>query len=440
MGAIYQRASTVHAWLGALSSATENPIASLVEFYNEVCDESRLDSNLHRQTIMISLERMRQLASKGSKALTAIYNNPWFSRAWTVQESQLASELIFHHGDEIMDANLLLRIASILKTICEQCDYLAVPKKILIYSIAQGLLESEALMFEFEREPRMDLTTLRFRYRQRRATEERDRVYSHLDLWQPTRKKTLHPDYNIPITTALIRAARATVEANNTLDTLILAVLQRGWGRAQPTFDHDPYKVPSWVPRARTPYILAGPAGRSECYAPYTGLFAACPGPVVLNDPADIDGNIMHLRGTTVGRLVSTTFHQEKSASSDELRWMIDAFPECVICHASIAHASAKAHHNVTTGQEEGTDACVVVAGLSSHDEHRCTCARGEPHVESCGYRPKQWRITDAANKDLVVLFDDAQRCSFFIRTQTCLRLSVSSLHSSSQAMSSWIN
>ena len=231
-------------------------------------------------------------------------------------------------------------------------------------------------------------------------------MYSLLGLWQPTRKKTLHPDYNIPITTALIRAARATVEAENTLDTLILAVLQRGWGRAQPTFDHDPYKVPSWVPRARTPYILAGRAGRSEFYAPYTGLFAACPGPVVLNDPADIDGNIMHLRGTAVGRLVSTTFHQEKSASSDELRWMIDAFPECVICHASIAHASAKAHHNVTTGQEEGTDACVVVAGLSSHDEHRCTCARGEPQVGSCGYRFEQWRITDAANKDLVVLFD----------------------------------
>ena len=408
MGAIYQRASTVHGWLGTPTSASEPPIATLVEVYNEVRDKIRLEtvsSTLHRQTIVLPLERMQQLASKGSKALTVIYNNPWFSRAWTVQESLLASRLIFHYGDETMDARLLLRIASILNTICKQCYYRTAPKN-LIYSIARGDLESEALMGDFEREPSMDLTTLRFRYRKRQATEERDRIYSLLSLWQPTREKTLHPHYNIPITTALIRAARATVEADNTLDTLVLAVLQRRWGREQPTFDHQPYEVPSWVPLARTPYIMAGRAGRSEFYAPYTSLFATGHGPVVLDDPADIGGNIMHLRGTAVGRLISKTFPQKKDPSRDELRWMIEAFPECVTCHASIAHASANAHNNETTGQEEGTDACIVVAGLSSHNEHHCTCVRGESQAESSDYRFERWQITDAANKDLVVLFD----------------------------------
>jgi hypothetical protein len=101
MGKIYQGASVVIAWLGEASSETENALRSFRKSSKDLVSSMELRA--------IFLESVKSWSS-----LVELFQRPYWSRVWIVQELVLAQDLIFQCGRESIDGSDMAALVQLL--------------------------------------------------------------------------------------------------------------------------------------------------------------------------------------------------------------------------------------------------------------------------------------------------------------------------------------
>ena len=144
MGQIYRKASTVLIWLGeeADGSKTEQACTcmNLLKGARPRLEKTRisefegLSENTIEMNSFLGVARRSPddvhrdlgiplLSSPGFEALLDLFKNPWFSRAWTWQESFLAKKRIFFRGSWSWPGQLLIEVCLILGELSSVCGY-----------------------------------------------------------------------------------------------------------------------------------------------------------------------------------------------------------------------------------------------------------------------------------------------------------------------------
>lgn len=97
MGTIYSRAKCVLVWLGPSTS------------------ESRLAMSTLRD--LRKVEDLENLPSEGNAAIGDLFNRPWFTRVWTIQEWALGKENVFICGADAVDSVSWKGVEEVLKRV-----------------------------------------------------------------------------------------------------------------------------------------------------------------------------------------------------------------------------------------------------------------------------------------------------------------------------------
>ena len=153
-----------------------------------------------------------------------------------MQEALFARKIMVRHGDESMDGD---RFIGLLRQLTDVFNSWQLSNSTEKYPTMSDTCEK--LWSSFSGPPSHDLTTLPFEYRERKATKDRDRVYSLLDLWRPQLSAQVLPDYSLTDHTVDINATKAAIYEDQSLDILFYAFSQHRGLR-------DPANsLPSWA-------------------------------------------------------------------------------------------------------------------------------------------------------------------------------------------------
>ena len=144
MGQIYRKASTVLIWLGedVDGSKTEEACKCMNLLKDarprlkklRVSEFEGLSENTTKVNSFLGVRRRSPddlhrdldiplLKSSGFEALLDLLKNPWFSRAWTWQESFLANKRMFFRGSWSWSGQLLIEVCLILGELSSVCGY-----------------------------------------------------------------------------------------------------------------------------------------------------------------------------------------------------------------------------------------------------------------------------------------------------------------------------
>ena len=144
MGQIYRKASTVLIWLGedADGSKTEQACKCMNLLKDarptlkklRISEFEGLSENTTQVNSFLGVTRRSPddvhrdlgiplLSSPSFEALLDLLKNPWFSRAWTWQESFLAKKRIFFRGSWSWSGQLLIEVCLILGELSSVCGY-----------------------------------------------------------------------------------------------------------------------------------------------------------------------------------------------------------------------------------------------------------------------------------------------------------------------------
>lgn len=165
MGQIYAYAKKVHIWLGGNEMEDAQQAFSLmrrIEF-----DESRtLDPATHE---FLCLERL--------------FNRPWFTRRWVVQETFFSHNAIFHCGHHTLSLSCVMAVLA-KATIQGWTELPGLGLRMLRSTIGVGQMQS----------PRQGLLSLLWDLHESECTERRDRVAALYSLSDTLERPPLHYD------------------------------------------------------------------------------------------------------------------------------------------------------------------------------------------------------------------------------------------------------
>ena len=150
MHSIYAGASSVTAWLGNATAASETLLGALSHVDDRVAEFEVFERQKELQEGHPTYESMRfhlraavQAQHPGSYQqdtlwrivfafLETLMANPWLLRIWIVQEAALATSLFFQAGDERASWKLLIRLIDLLEVRSLGLDYSSIMHKQLL--------------------------------------------------------------------------------------------------------------------------------------------------------------------------------------------------------------------------------------------------------------------------------------------------------------------
>ncbi|KAH7094369.1 heterokaryon incompatibility protein-domain-containing protein [Paraphoma chrysanthemicola] len=241
MGDIYRAARDVTVCL----SSTDRPNAAF-DLINDLRDKiewptlhtvasalGKLNRN-YGQSIMKIRQLYMKLASRlQSLDVLAIAKEPWWRRAWTFQEFQLAKNPHFVYGDRAIP---WLHLATVM---------ISFESDVVWSDSRHGRDNIEAIRFHFSHKTssrRGDLLQLLMHSYLCGTSDERDRVYAFLGLVESYQ---VYPDYaSKTVDDVYTDAARSIMIHDGNLNVLLFAAYSRGTVSAI---------LPSWVPDWTTP-------------------------------------------------------------------------------------------------------------------------------------------------------------------------------------------
>lgn len=165
------------------------------------------------------------------EALRMMMRSPWWDRMWVVQEIIVASNVMFQYGNVSVPWSILTE-AALAHT---QMDSLPDEYKIVLKFFSRRVTDIEHRRGTWKMVQKMTLLELLREFSDRRASDDRDKIYALLGLC--TEPTTIVPDYSLDVKSAYIWA---TVYAIHT--TGRLSVLNGDLGRK------NRQDLPSWVP------------------------------------------------------------------------------------------------------------------------------------------------------------------------------------------------
>jgi hypothetical protein len=316
---IYELADLVIAWLGRSTPAIELAFERLAygrpsrEKANIVCETKRSDNG---EEIVKPCRgqacRARYLQSRVEKGLKQLFSKPWFERCWVFQEILLAKRAVLWCGLMEMDWLAFVRHCDKLEDGNEGMDT-------LIYERCNDVvLNVEKLRIRFRsRKDRPSLSKILIDTWQRKATDDRDQIFSVLGLVEGM---VLQADYSLTVRETYMAAARACLLEDRHLGILCLTELSQT--EIELALDQDKVDLPSWVPRWGSPGVHTRLRGNSsfpdfECLSMSLGAKQR-----LLRDP-----NELALQGVAVGYLEKC----KKISVSLELR----PFLRCAPCNTN---------------------------------------------------------------------------------------------------------
>ena len=181
MGDIFRHAHKVVIWLG---KATVE-IDFLMRWLREVKKQ-----NLSGATLGNTEEQLR-------KGMQTLLQRPWFSRVWIIPEVANARSAIVCTGEQSISAHLFAHAAAALGlTVGLHCS-----------SVLGLMLRTSKIDSQSDQEA--DLGRLILKFRECRASDERDKIYAHLGMLSNHQDAAeLSPDYSLPLQDVADKAAR----------------------------------------------------------------------------------------------------------------------------------------------------------------------------------------------------------------------------------------
>ena len=329
MGQIYRKASTVLIWLGedVDGSKTEQACKCMNILKDarprlkeiQISEFEGLSENTTQVNSFLGVARRSPddvhrdlgiplLNSPGFEALLDLLKNPWFSRAWTWQESFLAKKRIFFRGSWSWSGQLLIEVCLILGELSSVCGY----KDSLLNEYFNVLPMIAGLDFWTRRDEStkryLELPALLTLRRGVRCTYPSDLLYSLLGAaWESA---DIEVDYKQSFEVIFAKSTwRIIVQGGN------LSILSKVEN------DRQPSTLPSWVPDWRVRGETMGVSGDSQQDIRYAATGSSRP-VRKLSDNAKV---------LTTSGLKWDQVSEIKSADSGELDdWVNDRFARIV--------------------------------------------------------------------------------------------------------------
>ena len=194
MGNIYSKASAVHAWLGNhLRHATRDEVRGVI--MAEANRQIRLAELGHdlefSESIRSDIELMaskKDIDNLGKSLMESLHMNPYWQRAWVVQEVFLAQNLTFWLLSEPFSQRFLRRLAS------QILESRTIMKEELVMD---GTHYLDFHFSNFKHDKKADLIDLLDQYADKQCADPRDRIYSLLALC--TEWSKVEVDYSIEL-------------------------------------------------------------------------------------------------------------------------------------------------------------------------------------------------------------------------------------------------
>jgi hypothetical protein len=175
------------------------------------------------------------------EAIHTLFSNPWFRRAWVIQEVVSASSIRIICGKWLVEWNDLFGAIEIIEhEMCISKEYSS-----LVSSWRQFL----QLATHREREARkirMALINLLESFRHTESTLTRDRFFSLLGFAADSENPAFEPDYTSSLETIICRFAHAFIEQGKIMLLLYRAGLETNHRSGEARF-------PSWIPNWTVP-------------------------------------------------------------------------------------------------------------------------------------------------------------------------------------------
>ncbi|KAK4494663.1 hypothetical protein PRZ48_014019 [Zasmidium cellare] len=234
MANIFGEARSVIIWLGPGTSQTDRGM----ELIQALAD--REENNAVSQPIVSDIE-----AWQGYKEIGL---NPWWKRAWTLQESLVPRDVVYHCGtkylseEQYMRATLLTAGDLIPEVVSkDEQPWAAMWNR---RRITQWFLKDEADVWEGRRPGHsIKLLALLAYTRHTLASDDQDYIYSLVGCVNDTDRSVVgHPNYALDVGSTYTRFCRDWITGHRSLDILCFTTLFR------PLRDGTKATLPSWAP------------------------------------------------------------------------------------------------------------------------------------------------------------------------------------------------
>jgi hypothetical protein len=198
-----------------------------------------------------------------------LFNRPWWTRLWTVQEVALGREVAVMCGYKTLAWNLFMQWLSVSVRLEESEAYRTAGPSTLtkLGTIMTGYLSSlrskVALREEYQKNPSsiklLDLLSL---FRNFQTTNPLDKVYALLGLAADS-SDFMEPNYTMSVSTVYTSVAHTAIKQEGIVDILHYS------GR-YPIAPIDSFELPSWVPDWRISQEQSGITLKNYCAARQT--------------------------------------------------------------------------------------------------------------------------------------------------------------------------
>jgi len=234
MRRIYQQASTVVIWLGS-------PLDSYLDL------GTRYVSRI-AQAEKAEVNRIWQESSKWQKSVDKMLRDTWWDRAWVVQEAFLAKHAVVQCGKHVIPFDDLCNFITHPATIGRLSGLKSFPVFNLATTV-QGVHNSVG-------DPQYGMLALAHQFRQRLATDSRDKIYAFMGLLNDDNNHLIQVDYTKSDETVFQDFAKASISRYRNLLPVALATESStqaswcpSWAASMGPFEQfwpDRFKFPGW--------------------------------------------------------------------------------------------------------------------------------------------------------------------------------------------------
>ncbi|CAG8983142.1 hypothetical protein HYALB_00004585 [Hymenoscyphus albidus] len=233
VGSVYSMASRVVAWLG--EEYEDSNLAFDAFGALPTTEAQHWDSEKNP-----SFDQC-YLGSKYLLAMRKVLRRPWWQRVWIIQESILASNLLFTCGNRSISADKISAMHSSCKFHVHNCC-----RKVLWSRRPHSTSETVMLWYWRNmnlraRSDRPSLSRLLSGFRNYQCYDPRDKSYGLLGLCNGAERRTILPNYSIDTSTVYHQVVLNTIAFQESLEIFS----HIGFNRLS---DRSSESLPSWIP------------------------------------------------------------------------------------------------------------------------------------------------------------------------------------------------
>ncbi|SPO03249.1 uncharacterized protein DNG_05931 [Cephalotrichum gorgonifer] len=242
MGAVYEKADQVLAWLGEVKDGMLGTLLSTVKnrnrFTNEISfsmktwiDTYKHRSHLIRRDNLLNFNDSYLVEEIRFGEVRELLTRPWFTRGWIIQEAVVAKKLLLVCGPEVFEWDILRVMVSALTDdfgLGDTYNVLRCPEEPAIRARFHLINDLRSAWIKSRDEIR--LVTVLFGFRGLQTTDPRDHIYAFLGLLREAGGSLIIPEYRSSPSEIYTDVAQTIIDHTKSLDILSCVREWRGVG------------------------------------------------------------------------------------------------------------------------------------------------------------------------------------------------------------------